>query len=195
MTKPIFRCAQGCQSLPIVLVIHWKATNESLASKYNSSPSPPFQQWGLEFIGKFKDNSSNGYSWILTATDYFTKWVEAIPTKKANDAIVMDFLEDKIITRFGVPARIITDNGPCFVSSEMSSFYFKYGIILSHSSNYYPQRNGLAESSNKNLMTIIKKIVGNNKKAWDSKIKLALWADRITKKSSTEDPFRNSLWP
>ena len=72
----------------------------------------PFQQWGLDFIDKFKDNLSNGYSWILTTMDYFTKWVEAIPTKKATDAIVMDFLEDKIITRFGVPARIITDNGP-----------------------------------------------------------------------------------
>ena len=77
----------------------------------------PFQQWGLDFIGKFKDNSSNGYSWILTATDYSTKWVEAIPTKKATDAIVMDFIEDKIITRFGVLARINTDNGPCFSSS------------------------------------------------------------------------------
>ena len=63
-------------------------------------------------------------------------------------------------------------------------FLFKYGIILSHSSNYYPQGNGLAKSSNKNLMTKIKKIVGDNKKAWDIKIKLALWADRITKKSS-----------
>ena len=77
----------------------------------------PFQQWGLDFIGKFKDNSSNGYSWILTATDYFTKWVEAIPTKKATDAVVMDFLEDRIITRFGVTVKIITDNGPCFSSS------------------------------------------------------------------------------
>ena len=39
-------------------------------------------------------------------------------------------------------------------------------------------------------MTIIKKIVGDNKKAWDSKIKLALWADRITKKISTgRSPF------
>ena len=150
----------------------------------------PFQQWGLDFISKFKDNSSNGYSWILTATDYFTKWVEAIPTKKVTDAIVMDFLEDKIITIFGVPARIIMDNGPCFVSSEMSSFYFKYDIVLSHSSNYYPKGNCLTESSNKKLMTINKKIVGDNKKAWDSKIKLTLWADRITKKSSTgRSPF------
>ena len=108
-----------------------------------------------------------------------------IPTKKETDAVVMDFLEYKIITRFGVPARIITDNGPCFISSEMSSFCFKYSIVLSHSSNYYPQGNGLAKSSNKNLMTIIKKNVGDNQKAWDRKIKFALWADRITKKSST----------
>jgi transposase InsO family protein len=112
----------------------------------------PFQQWGLDFIGLFKDNSSNGYTWIITATDYFTKWVEAMPTKSATDKVVMDFLEDKIITRFGVPTKITTDNAKAFNSTELSSFYFKYGIMLSQSSNYYPQGNGLAESNNKNLM-------------------------------------------
>ena len=145
----------------------------------------PFQQWGLDFIGQFKDNSSNGYSWILTATDYFTKWVEAIPTKKVTDKVIIDFLEDKIITRFGIPAKTTTDNVEAFRSLEFTSFCFKYGIILSHSSNYYPQGNGPVESSNKNLMTIIKKIVGDNKKSWDSKIKFALWVDQITNKSST----------
>ena len=117
-----------------------------------------FQLWGLDFIGKFSDNSSNGYSWVLTATDYFTKWVEAIPTKSATEKVVMDFLEDKIITRFGVPSKIVTDNAKAFCSAEVSSFCFKYGIILSHSSDYYPQGNGQAESSNKNLMTIVKKM-------------------------------------
>jgi transposase InsO family protein len=150
----------------------------------------PFQQWGLDFIGQFKDNSSNGYTWIITATDYFTKWVEAIPTKSATDKVVMDFLEDRIITRFSVPAKITTDNSKAFSSIELSSLCFKYGIILSHSSNYYPQGNGLAESSNKNLMTILKKTIGDNKRSWDNKIKFALWADRITKKSSTgKSPF------
>ena len=150
----------------------------------------PFQQWGLDFIGKFKDNSSNGYCWILTATDYFTKWVEAIPTKKATDKVVMDFIESNIITRFGAPTKITTDNAKAFSSAEFTSFCFNYGIILSHSSNYYPQGNGLAESSNKNLMTILKKTIGNNKKSWDGKIKYALWANRINKKSATEKtPF------
>jgi transposase InsO family protein len=145
----------------------------------------PFQQWGLDFIGQFKDNSSNGFSFVLTTTDYFTKWVEAIPIKWATDKIVMNFIEDKIITRFGVPAKITTDNAKAFSSVELSSSCFKYGIVLSHSSNYYPQGNGLAESSNKKLMTIIKKTVGDNEKSWDSKLKFALWADIITKKSAT----------
>jgi hypothetical protein len=39
-------------------------------------------------------------------------------------------------------------------------------------------------------MTIIKKVVGENKRSWDNKIKHALWADHITKKESTgKSPF------
>jgi hypothetical protein len=62
--------------------------------------------------------------------------------------------------------------------------------VLSHSSNYYPQGNGLAESSNKNLLNIIKKVMEENKKSWDSEIKYAVWANRITTKTSTgKNPF------
>ena len=100
--------------------------------------SNTFQQWGLDFIGKFKDNSSNGYSWVITTTYYFTKWVEAIPTKSATEKVVMDFLEDKIIIRFFVPSKIVTDNAKAFCSLEMYDLCFKHGIILSHASDYCP---------------------------------------------------------
>jgi hypothetical protein len=76
----------------------------------------PFQQWGLDFVGEFKDNSSNGYWWILIATDYFTRWFKSIPTKKATEEVVMNFLEDRIITRFGAPSKITTDNAKDFNS-------------------------------------------------------------------------------
>ena len=124
------------------------------------------------------------------ATDYFNKWVEAIPTKRATDKVVMDFLENNIITRFGAPAKITTDNAKSFSSTEFTSFCFKYDIFLSHSSNYYPSGNGLAESSNKKLINILKKAFGNNKNSWDSKIKYALWDDRIIKKNAIgKTPF------
>jgi hypothetical protein len=43
--------------------------------------SGPFQQWGLDLIGEIHPASSGHHRWILTATDYFTKWIESIPTR------------------------------------------------------------------------------------------------------------------
>jgi hypothetical protein len=104
----------------------------------------PFQQWGLDFIGEFKYNSINGYRWILTTTNYFTRWVESIPIKKSTEEVVMNFLEERIIMRFGVSSKITTNNAKDFSSLALAEFCFKYRIILSHLSNYYPRGNGLA---------------------------------------------------
>ena len=65
----------------------------------------PFQQWGLDFIGEILPSSSGQHKWILTATDYFTKWVEAIPCRQANDTIIIQFLECNILSRFGCPEK------------------------------------------------------------------------------------------
>jgi hypothetical protein len=40
----------------------------------------PFQQWGLEFIREINPSSSGQHKWIITTTDYFTKWIKEIPT-------------------------------------------------------------------------------------------------------------------
>ena len=55
---------------------------------------------------------------------------------------------------------------------------------MHYSANYYPQGNGLAESSNKNLIRILKKTVIENQRSWHSALPNALWADRVTPKSS-----------
>ena len=44
----------------------------------------PFQQWGLDFIGEIHPDSSAQHKWILTATDYFKKLIEAIPSRNAT---------------------------------------------------------------------------------------------------------------
>ena len=45
------------------------------------SVEAPFKQWGLDFIGEINLVSSGQHKWILIATDFFTKWVEAVPTR------------------------------------------------------------------------------------------------------------------
>jgi hypothetical protein len=151
----------------------------------------PFQQWGLDFIGEINPHSNAQHKWILTATNYFTKWVEAIPTRKATDSMVIDFLEENILSRFDCPQNIVTDNDQAFKCMAMVNFCQKYNIILGHSTEYYPQGNGLSESSNKNLITIIKKVLSKNIKSWHVHLKYALWENRIgMKKSIGTSPFQ-----
>ena len=146
--------------------------------------SAPFQQWGLDFIGEIHPASSGHHRWILTETDYFTKWIKEIPTIQATDALIISFLENKILSRFGFPNKLITDNAASFKSKRMLEFCHKYHIIFGHSTTYHPQGNGLAESSNKSLVNIIKKLMEINKKSWHKKLVHALWADRVSQKKS-----------
>jgi hypothetical protein len=111
--------------------------------------------------------------------------------KKCNDSVVINFLEENILSRFGCPRNIVTDNAQAFKSMAMVSFCQKYNIILGHSTTYYPQGNGLVESSNKSLITVINKVLTENKKAWHIHLKYALWANRIsTKRSIGISPFQ-----
>ncbi|KAH9293759.1 hypothetical protein KI387_041035, partial [Taxus chinensis] len=154
------------------------------------SVDQPFMQWGLDFIGVINPNSSQGHKWILTATDYFTKWTEAVALKEANESSILDFYEG-IVTRFGVPATIISDNALAFIGSKITGWAIKNGTYLSTSSNYYPQGNGQAESTNKNLLKIIRRTLDENQRTWHTKLKMALWADRIMPKRSTgSSPFK-----
>ena len=50
-----------------------------------------FEQWEIDIIGEIKPNSSLQHKYILTATGYFTRWVEAIPLHKVNEDAVVDF--------------------------------------------------------------------------------------------------------
>lgn len=65
----------------------------------------------------------------------------------------------------------------------MIEFALKRGFKLKYLANYYPQGNGLAESTNKNLIRIIKCIVDQSQKNWHKYLLFALWVDRITMKA------------
>ena len=92
--------------------------------------------------------------------------------------------------RFGFLVRLVTDNALAFKSEALVNMCDSMGIQLVHSTSYYPQGNGLAESSNKILVRIIRKLLENNQKRRDSKLKFALWANRVTnKKSIGNSPF------
>lgn len=102
------------------------------------STKMPFQQWGLDFIGEIHPASSAQHKWILTTTDYFTKWIEAIPSRQATKSVIISFLENNVLSRFGCPQKLITDYAVAFKSKKMVDFCKKYHITLGHSTAYYP---------------------------------------------------------
>ena len=126
----------------------------------------PFKQWGIDIIGEINTNSSLQHKYILTTIYYFTRWVEAIPLRKVNKDAVIDFLQDNTMTEFGVPISLVFDNASYFSSIKFTEFVYEKGMKLHYFANYYPQGNGLAKSTNKNLIRILKKTVIENQTSW-----------------------------
>ena len=79
-----------------------------------------------------------------------------------NEDAIMDFLQDHIMTRFGVPISLVFYHVAYFSSIRLIAFANERGIKLHYSANYYPQGNGLEESTNKNLIRILKKTIIEN---------------------------------
>ena len=73
----------------------------------------------------------------------------------------------------------------------MESLTFFYAVVHKRSTPYYPQANGLAESTNKTLQNILRKIVNENRTHSDTKLQSALWVYRTTYKTNIRTtPFR-----
>jgi hypothetical protein len=105
----------------------------------------------LDIIGEINPNSSKQHKYVITTTDYFSHWTQAIPLTKVNDEVV-NFLEQHIIIRFVMIKSLVFDNATYFSSLKFFEFALEKEITLKYAANYYPQGNGLAKSTKKNLI-------------------------------------------
>ena len=94
----------------------------------------PFRGWGLDFIDQINLPSSKGHRFVLVATDYFTKWTEAVPLKNMTHREVIEFITEHINYRFGIPQSLTTNQGSSFISKEVQEFAESYKIKILNSS-------------------------------------------------------------
>ena len=85
-----------------------------------------FDVWGIDFMRPFPHSFRNLY--IPLAMDYVSKWVEAInfPINDANT--VVSFIQRNILSRFGAPKTIISDEGSHFTNKLFAKLLSKYGV-------------------------------------------------------------------
>jgi hypothetical protein len=109
-----------------------------------------------------------------------------MPLVKVNEEVEINFLKQDIITRFGIPNSLVFHNSTYFSSLKLSEYALEKGIILKYSANYYPQGNGLAESTNKNIIYILKRTVFDHQINWHNALQNSLWENHVTPKASIE---------
>ncbi|XP_062075145.1 uncharacterized protein LOC133779169 [Humulus lupulus] len=79
------------------------------------------------------------------AVDYVSKWVEAVPCRTNDNATVVKFLKENVLSRFGTPRAIISDQGTHFCNRSFEALMRKYGVLHKVANAYHPQTNGQAE--------------------------------------------------
>ena len=118
-----------------------------------------FAMWGIDMIGEIKPIASNGHHFILVSIDYFTKWVEATSYALVTKNVVARFIKHNLICHYGIPKRIITDNGTNLNNAMITKLCTQFKIKNHSSSPYRPKMSGAVEATNKNIKMIVQKMV------------------------------------
>ena len=158
---------------------------ENISSSYDSLEpnfgNDLFDAWGIDFMGSFP--SSFGYIYILVGVECVSKWVEAVPCRAVDRRVVLKFLKENIFSRFGVPKAIISDGGSHFCNKPFDNLLTKYGVKHKVATPYHPQTSSQVELANREIQTILMKVVNSNQKDWSLKLLDYLWAYITTYKT------------
>lgn len=175
-TKKFFQACDSCQSIGRPGQSNEMPLNPQLVIE-------PFEQWVINFVGPITP-SSNQKTYILVATEYVTKWVEAEALPRATQDFVIQFVFH-IFVRYGLPRDIITYGGPQFAGNKIVATLENYHIQHKITSPYHPQANGQVESTNKVIEAILTKTIMSHKHDWATRLPEALWAYKTTWRSTT----------
>ena len=144
----------------------------------------PFSMWGMDVIRPITPKASNDHRFIFVIIDYFIKWIKAASYASVTKSVVAQFIKKEIVCRYGLPKRIISDNGLNLNNYMVIEVCTRFKIKHHNSVPYRPKINGAVEAANKNVKKIIAKAT-KTYKDWHEKLPFALHAYRIGVRTST----------
>ena len=150
----------------------------------------PMELWAMDVLGPLP-MTARGNQYILVMSDHFTKWVEAVPMPNQRAETVAKAFVDEVVTRHGVPTKLLTDQGRNFEADLMKQVLSLLGVQKLRTSPYHPQTDGQVERMNRTLKGILMAYVNKDHNDWDDHLPLALFAYRSSVHSSSGvSPFK-----
>lgn len=143
-----------------------------------------FEVISIDLFGPLPE-TEEGLRWILIVEDTATRWVELFALRQATADSCARVLLDEVFLRYGVPRRIISDNGTQFVSGVMQYLLHCLNIDQIFTPVYHPEANPV-ERKNRDLKTQLAILVGDNHPSWAEKIPAVRFAMNSTPCSSTD---------
>ena len=136
------RSCEGCQTAKV------SRHNTPVFGKF-TEPTERFDHVHIDIVGPLP--YANGFRYLLTCVDRFTRWPEAIPIVDIQTETVADAFFSGWIARYGTPATITTDRGAQFESKLWDNLCNQFGIIRNRTTSYHPQSNGMVERFHRQL--------------------------------------------
>jgi hypothetical protein len=150
----------------------------------------PFEKLGIDFLGRFRP-SQKGNTYIITATDYFTKWAICKAVPAATKEHAADLIIENVICVFGTPKTLLSDRGVQFRAQFSQAIYERVAMRHVTTTAYHAQTNGLCEKYNQTLAKMISAYVSKSQDTWDEGLQWVTFAYNSSINSSTGfSPYR-----
>jgi len=161
-------------------VQNWCRTCATCASRKTPSPKMhaklqpvkagyPMQLVATDIVGPLPV-TQNGNSYLLVATDYFTRWVEAYPIPNQEAVTVANKLTKEFFFRFSLPDQLHSDQGRQFESTLISEVCKLLKIQKSRTTPYNPQGDGLVERFNRTLLDMLSTTIKEYQGTWEDHV-------------------------
>jgi hypothetical protein len=147
-----------------------KAPNKSLTAPMVShmQSERAFQMLYADLIGPYP-RSSAGNIGALVVLDHLTKFIFTLPIKSMKTTPLLTYFENNIFHIFGVPEKLLTDNGSQFTCHKFENFLSKYGVKHMLTAFYAPQANA-SERVNRSLLAGVRAYIKQDQRKWDENL-------------------------
>ena len=170
------RCANCCQ--------YFRGSPGRKGKLQPTAVGEPFERIAIDLTGPHPTSrSSNVY--ILTVLDLFSKWAEALPLRNKEATTVARALFDVVLSRFGLPLQILSDNGKEFENNLMKELCRLLNIDKLRTTAYKPSTNGGVERFHRTLNSMMGKVVADNQRDWDELLPSVMAAYRSSRHEAT----------